>query len=86
MHPHVVSFLGATTDPAGIPYGAFESCCDGDVRGLLQGGKLSWGDIFRVMMDTCDGMAFLERHRVVHRDLATRYSGHAVQAWYPPWF
>lgn len=73
MHPNVVTFLGATTDPTtGTPYGSFEYCCDGDVRGLLQRGAMSWGDIFRVMMDTCDGMAFLERYSVVHRDLATR--------------
>merc|ERR1719223_2641648 len=72
MHPHVVTFLGATRDPSGTPYGTFEYCSEGDVRGLLQRGAMVWGDIFRVIMDACDGMAFLERHRVIHRDLATK--------------
>ena len=74
-HPRCVRVLFVSGGPRlgnGPLQMAINLCQDGDLLEQLKNGSLSWGEIFRALIDVADAMVYLSSTGFVHRDLAAR--------------
>ncbi|KAL3315104.1 hypothetical protein Ciccas_006271 [Cichlidogyrus casuarinus] len=73
QHPRILRLLGVCTKPANQPiYIITELMTKGSLKSFLkspEGRKLPLANLLDIMAQVCDGMAYLEKHNVLHRDL-----------------
>ncbi|KAF0498871.1 kinase-like protein [Gigaspora margarita] len=70
-HPNIIEFYGITKDSHDQPFFIFEYANNGTLREYLAKNysELSWNDKSRIALEISDGLRFMHRNNIIHRDL-----------------
>ncbi|RIB25814.1 kinase-like domain-containing protein [Gigaspora rosea] len=71
FHPKINHFYGVTKDPAGSYMIVLHHANNGDLREYLKNNssKLKWDDKYRIAGEISQGLAFLHKNNIAHRNL-----------------